>query len=77
MPQPRTRRSLYIASSASRLEAPVYRRADLPAGLPLTGPAIIEEYSSTTILSPHDHLDVGELGELDIKVGRMNEGLVS
>jgi len=76
-PQPRTHRSLYVASSTSRLEAPVYRRADLPAGFALMGPAIIEEYSSTTVLSPDDHLVVGELGELDIKVGRMNEGLVS
>ena len=76
-PQPRTRRSLYIAGSASRRDVPVYRRADLPAGFRLTGPAIVEEYSSTTVLSPDDQLVVGELGELDIKVGRMHEGLAS
>ena len=76
-PQPRTRRSLYMAATASRLEAPVYRRADLPAGFTLTGPAIIEEYSSTTVLSPDDRLVVGGLGELDVTVGSMNEGLVS
>jgi len=55
------------------MDVPVYRRADLPAGFQLAGPAVIEEYSSTTVLGPSDRLVVGELGELDITIASMNE----
>ncbi len=51
------------------MDTPVYRRADLPPGFGLSGPAIVEEYSSTTVLGPDDRLRVGDLGELDIAVG--------
>lgn len=61
-----TRRSVYFASAGKRLEAPVFRRADLPVGFRVEGPAIVEEYSSTTVIAPHDVLTVGPLGELRI-----------
>jgi N-methylhydantoinase A len=38
----------------------------LPEGFSIKGPAIIEEYSSTTVVSPQDTLTVGRLGELRI-----------
>jgi len=44
----------------------VWVRQDLPAGFQLNGPAIVEEYSSTTVLLPGDHAIVGALGELTI-----------
>jgi N-methylhydantoinase A len=49
-------------------EAPVWQRAELPAGFRLTGPAIIEEYGSTTLLGPGDEAVVGTLGEIAIRV---------
>jgi N-methylhydantoinase A len=51
-----------------RIDTPLYRRTDLPVGFSLTGPAIVEEYSSTTIVAFGDRLEVGALGELRITV---------
>jgi N-methylhydantoinase A len=65
---PHGRRSVYFRSARARLETPLYRRDDLPIGFSVAGPAIIEEYSSTTILAPGDSLVVGALGELRIAV---------
>ena len=52
-----TRRAFF--GKAGWLETPVYRRADLPAGARVNGPAIIEEKTSTTVLYP------GQSGEVD------------
>ncbi len=43
---------------------PVYVRERLPAGGRVTGPAIVEEMGSTTVLPPRWHGRVGEWGEL-------------
>jgi N-methylhydantoinase A len=48
---------------------PVWRRDDLPAGFTLSGPAIVEEYSATTVLLPGDSARVGALGEIVIACG--------
>jgi hypothetical protein len=40
----------------------------LPVGFEIVGPAIVEEYSSTTVVPEGDRLLVGELGELQIFV---------
>jgi N-methylhydantoinase A len=49
-------------------EAPVWRRESLPVGFALTGPAVIEEYGSTTVLGPGDAATIGALGEITIRV---------
>jgi N-methylhydantoinase A len=43
-------------------EAPIYRRDDLPAGFVATGPLIVEEVSSTTVVHPGQRLEVGGSG---------------
>ena len=48
---------------------PTYRRAALLAGNRIRGPALIEEYASTTVLMPGDTLDVDAFGNLVIAVG--------
>jgi len=48
---------------------PTYRRAALAAGNRINGPALIEEYASTTVLMPGDVLEVDALGNLVIAVG--------
>lgn len=63
---PHERRSVYWAGSKRRIDTPVFRRADLPVGFEIAGPAIVEEYSSTTVLPEGDRLVVGALGELNI-----------
>lgn len=65
-PEPHARRSVYFADSGQRVDTPIYRRSDLPKGFSVNGPVIIEEYSSTTVISPDDSLIVGKLGELRI-----------
>jgi N-methylhydantoinase A len=48
---------------------PTYRRDALAAGNRIKGPALIEEYASTTVLMPGDVMDVDALGNLVIAVG--------
>ena len=42
-------------------------RASLPAGFTLEGPAIVEEFGSTTVVFPGQHLTVDPHGILIIK----------
>jgi N-methylhydantoinase A len=49
---------------------PTYRRSALAAGNRIKGPALIEEYASTTVLMPGDAMEVDALGNLVITVGR-------
>jgi N-methylhydantoinase A len=49
------------------LEAKVYDRASLPAGFAADGPAIIEEYGSTTLVWPGDRFTIGELHEIVVE----------
>jgi N-methylhydantoinase A len=48
---------------------PTYRRDALLAGNRVKGPALIEEYASTTVLMPGDVMEVDALGNLVIAVG--------
>jgi N-methylhydantoinase A len=48
--------------------APTYRRAELLAGNKISGPALIEEHASTTVLMPRDRMTVDAYGNLVIKV---------
>lgn len=49
----------YASSGVERLETPVYRRDDMPAGTEIKGPALIVDAISTTVLDPHwcAHID--------------------
>jgi len=48
---------------------PTFRRDALVAGNKIKGPALIEEYASTTVLMPGDTMEVDALGNLVIAVG--------
>ncbi len=61
-------REVYFAQAGGRLATPVYRRTDLAPDTMIEGPAIIEEYSSTTIVAPEESLVVGELGEMRLRI---------
>ena len=65
--EPVDTRPVYFASVQARLPTAVYRRSELPVGTSIEGPAVIEEFSSTTLLAPGDRLTVGALGELTIR----------
>lgn len=62
-------RAVYFPAPHGRLEVPVWRRETLPAKFRMEGPAVIEEYSATTVLLPGDHATIGELGEIVIRCG--------
>jgi len=51
-------------------KTPVFQRDALLAGNRIRGPALIEEYASTTLLKPGDTLEVDPYGNLAISVGR-------
>ena len=47
---------------------PIYRRETLPAGFIFTGPAIVEEPDSTTVIYPGDTCTVRADGMLDVEL---------
>ena len=51
-----------------RIETPIYAREKLGASHAIVGPALIQEYASTTVLAPGDRLVVDRFGNLDINV---------
>ena len=48
-------------------DTPVYARASLPAGFALDGPAVVEEFGSTTVVCPGQHLIVDPHGIMIIR----------
>jgi N-methylhydantoinase A len=52
-------------------DTPIYRRATLAPGACIAGPAIVEEFGSTTAVFPGHHLDVDPHGILIIRAQRM------
>jgi N-methylhydantoinase A len=67
------RRSVYFGAANGSLDTRVYRRNELPARFAQQGPALIEEYGSTTVIGPDDYFSVGELGEIHVHLGRQNK----
>jgi N-methylhydantoinase A len=66
-------RAVYFGGSGGQVRAEVYDRFSLEPGFAASGPAIIEEYGSTTVVLPGDRFEVGELGEIRIHCeGRMS-----
>jgi N-methylhydantoinase A len=65
----RGKRPVYFASSGF-VETPTYDRPALKASNKITGPALIEEHASTTVVHPGDLLEVDAYGDLVINVRR-------
>ena len=59
------RRKVYFGGP-ERIMTPVLARAQLEIGHKAAGPAIIEEYGSTTVVGPEDRFEIGRLGEIRI-----------
>lgn len=64
------RRKVVFDDPANPLEAAIWWRPALAAGARLTGPAIIEEPNSTTLIHPGDEVEVTEHGHLVITLAR-------
>jgi N-methylhydantoinase A len=52
------------------VETRTFARDALVAGNRIKGPAVIEEYTSTTVLAPGDALEVDRFGNLGIVIGK-------
>jgi N-methylhydantoinase A len=63
------RRIVYLKSGQEGAECPIYRRDRLPAGYEITGPTVVQEYASTTVLFPGDKALVASTGELVVTLG--------
>jgi N-methylhydantoinase A len=67
--QPAQTRRVYIGSAGGRLDATIYHRDTLEPGFGAAGPAVIEEYGSTTVVWPGDRFEIGALHEIRIRCG--------
>ena len=59
-------REVYFDAIIGAVETPVFQRSALPVGFAANGPAVIEEYGSTTIIWPQDRFEIGQLLEIRI-----------
>jgi N-methylhydantoinase A len=60
-------RQVYIGNAGGWVDAQIYRREALEPGFAAPGPAVIEEYGSTTVVWPADRFEIGELHEIRIQ----------
>lgn len=62
------RRDVYFDDATAPVDCPVYDRARLAVGDAVSGPAVIEEHSSTTLLWDGDVATIAPTGELIVEV---------
>jgi N-methylhydantoinase A len=62
-------RAVYFAESGGYVECPIYDRYRLPAGAAVAGPAIVEEFDSTTVIHPDYRALVDRFGNLLLSRG--------
>ena len=63
-------RQAYFPEAGGFTETPVYDRYALAPGKRIEGPAIIEEWEASTVVSPGDSVTVDEHGNLRLKIER-------
>jgi N-methylhydantoinase A len=63
-PEPRSRRDVYFAEAGGYVDCPIHDRYALGAGARLAGPAVVEEFDSTTVVHPGYALRVDDHGNL-------------
>lgn len=66
-------RPIYFGEVKRRMDSAVYRRSDLPIGFAARGPAVIEEYGSTTLVGPFDRFEIGEFLEIRVLFDAIEE----
>ena len=62
------RRPVYFTLERRFVETPVFDRTKLKSGNRISGPALVEEYASTTVVLPRDTLEIDVYGNLLIEV---------
>jgi N-methylhydantoinase A len=69
MPEPKGRRPVYFAEEGGYVDCAIHDRYALPAGARLAGPAVVEEFDSTTVVHPGFTVRVDDVGNLIIERG--------
>ncbi len=64
---PKSRRDVYFGGFRQSIFTPVYAREDVHLGQRIEGPAIVEEFDSTTVIDPGFAAEVLEMGVLRIQ----------
>jgi N-methylhydantoinase A len=64
-PAPKSERPVYFG--AQYLDTPIFERASLPPGGRVNGPAVVEEFGSTTVVFPGQYVEVDPHGILVIR----------
>ena len=67
--KPARTRKVCFSAKGGLVDTPVYERSELGAGAKFTGPALIQEHGTTTVMFEGDECTVAPTGELIIKVG--------
>ncbi|MBX9739899.1 MAG: hydantoinase/oxoprolinase family protein [Beijerinckiaceae bacterium] len=65
----RARKPVYFRDAGGFVSTGVYARTLLKVGHRVSGPALIEEHASTTVVAPGDELEVDAFGNLSIMIG--------
>jgi N-methylhydantoinase A len=68
--RPAERRQVYFGTARGTLDAQIHDRTTLAPGFKGEGPALIEEYGSTTLVWPGDSFEIGTLGEIRVHCGK-------
>jgi N-methylhydantoinase A len=61
-------RDVYLDDPRAPVRCPIYDRDRLRPGVPVAGPALVEEYASTTLLFPGDVARAADTGELLVTI---------
>jgi N-methylhydantoinase A len=69
-PQAAQTRRIYIGNAGGWVDAQIFHRDALEPGFSGMGPAVIEEYGSTTVVWPGDRFEIGALHEIRIYCSR-------
>jgi N-methylhydantoinase A len=60
-------RPIYFGPGHGWIDTRVYRRDSLPIGMDLSGPVVIEEMSSTTVVLPGQQAAIDRFGNIRIQ----------
>ena len=60
------KRQIYLGNAGGWIDAQIFNRDALEPGFNAMGPAVIEEYGSTTMVWPGDRFEIGKLHEIRI-----------
>jgi N-methylhydantoinase A len=66
--KPHGEREVFFNRETGFVTTPVYSRYNLRVGQEFDGPAIIEEYASTTVIHPDDHVKIDPSGHIIVHV---------